>query len=458
MDYNASACKILQAVGGKDNVNFVSHCATRLRITLKDGKKADAEALKKVEGVLGIVNHGTEYQVIIGTDVGLVYDAFLGLGNFTARGTIDDPKASKEDAKLASGNNKWFKTATDFIAGSVLPALPVLVGGGMIRAVLVLCSSLFGLSDQSGTYIILNAIYNAAFTFLPIWVGYNAAAKLHTEPFLGALLGAVLVCGDVNGVEGLNFLGIPVPAVGYGSSIIPALLGVLFMSVVWKPLNRKIPKEVKFFVVPLVTMAVTVPVTLLVLGPLGNWVGTLLGAALEWLNVHLGWLSVGILGGTFALMLLTGTGYGLYPIVLTAFAENGFDTFCQPAGLAANLAVGGAAIAVMTMLTDKEQKGMALSSGLTAVFGITEPAIFGVLANYKRPLLGSAIGGAVGGVFAGLFHVAEYAMASPGIASLIAFMNPDGTMGNITFAALTAIIAFVVSFIATRAIGLKSEE
>lgn len=214
------------------------------------------------------------------------------------------------------------------------------------------------------------------------------------------------------------------------------------------------PEEVKFFVVPLLTMIVTVPVTLIALGPLGNWIGVLLGQALGWLNETLGWLSVGVLGATFALTLYTGTSYGLYAFVITGFATNGFEAFVQPAGLAANLAVGGASLAVFTMLGDKEQKGVALSAGLTAVFGITEPAIFGILGRYRRPFIGAIVGGGVAGLFAGAVHLAEYAFVSPGVASILAFMNPDGSIFNLLFAALTMVIAFSVAFVVTRIVGL----
>lgn len=190
------------------------------------------------------------------------------------------------------------------------------------------------------------------------------------------------------------------------------------------------------------------------LGPIGNWVGILLGDGLSWLNNHLGWLSVGILGATFAFMLFTGTAYGLYAIVVTGFAVNGFEAFCQPAGLAANLAVGGAAIATYTLLTNSDDRSMALSSGLTATFGITEPAIFGVLARFRRPFIGAAVGGGIGGLFAGFTHLAQYAFVSPGVASIMAYINPDGSTGNIVNAVITMVISFATAFIVTRLIGL----
>lgn len=446
--------QILSAMGGADNVSFACHCATRLRLTIVNEALVDKAACESIPGVMGFVKNNDEYHIIIGTSVAAVFAEFSTLGNFEKGGPIEDPATELADKSNSKGTN-WFLKASDFIAGSVLPSLPIIVAGGMVSAVLVILTTFFGMSNETGTYKVLNAIYSAAFYFLPIFVGYNAAAKLKCSPMLGALLGAVLVCSDINGVEGLDFLGIPITAAGYNGGIIPVLLGVLFMQFVYKPLDKKVPEEVKFFVVPLLTMIATVPVTLIALGPLGNWVGILLGQALGWLNDTLGWLSVGVLGATFALTLYTGTGYGLYAFVITGFATNGFEAFVQPAGLAANLAVGGAAIAVFTMLNDKEQKGVALSTGLTAVFGITEPAIFGILGRYRRPFIGAIVGGGVAGLFAGAVHLVEYAFVSPGVASILAFMNPDGSIYNLLFAVCTMAIAFVVSFITTRIIGLS---
>lgn len=451
------AQSILDAMGGATNILFACHCATRLRLTIKDETRVDRKSCEAIPGVLGFIKNNDEYHVIIGTNVPAVFTELAALGSFEKGGRIDDSESAASDKSHREPTN-WFLKASDFIAGSVLPALPIIVAGGMVSAVLVVLTTFFGISNETGTYKVLNAIYTGAFYFLPIYVGYNAAAKLRCSPMLGALLGGVLVCGDINGVEGLNFLGIPVTPVGYNSSILPVIFGTLFMRLIYKPLDRATPQEVKFFLVPLVTMVVTVPVTLIALGPIGNWVGMLLGDALGWLNTQLGWLSVGVLGATFALMLFSGTGYGLYALVVTGFAENGFEAFCQPAGLAANLAVGGAAIAVFTMLDDKEQKSMALSSGLTAVFGITEPAIFGVLGRYRRPFIGAAVGGGIGGLFAGITHVAEYAFVSPGVASILAFISPDGSTSNLMFATATIVIAFASSFVATRLIGIDNQE
>ena len=263
--------EILDGLGGKENITFATHCATRLRVTINDEQQVNERKIESVKGVLGLVKNENEYQVIIGTTVNSVYAAFNRL--------LDRTETKEENEKVQSTNKKknYFLIASDFIAGTVLPSLPIIVAGGMISAVLVVCTTFFGLSSETGTYKVLNSIYTAAFTYLPIFIGYNAAKKIEISPMLGALLGAVLVVPDVNGVEGLDFLGIPITAGNYSSSILPVIFGVLFMAIIYKPLDRYIPKEIKFFLVPLLTMLITVPITLICLAPIGTWLGQWIG-------------------------------------------------------------------------------------------------------------------------------------------------------------------------------------
>lgn len=446
--------EILSGFGGKDNILNATHCATRLRLTIKNEDVVNEESVKEIKGVLGLVKNENEYQVIIGTSVGAVYLEFSKLGDFGS-GDKDGGDSATTVASQNKEKKNYYLIATDFIAGTVLPTLPIIVAGGMMSAVLVMCKTFFNLSTETGTYSVLNSIYTAAFTFLPIFVGYNAAKKLTINPMLGSLLGAVLVSPDISGVEKLDFLGVPVTTANYGSTIFPVIFGVLFMALVYRPLDKYIPKEVKFFFVPLLTMLITVPITLVCLAPIGTWLGQWIGIGLLWMNTNLGWLSVGVIGAASAFLVFTGTGTGLYAAIFLAFSENGFENFIMPGMLAGNLAIGGAAIAAMTLVKDKDTKAMAFSSGLTAVFGITEPAIFGVLIPYQKPFISAAIGGGIGGLFAGLTHVAEYAFVSPGVASIVAFINPDGTHKNLIMAIGTMVLAFAGAFIATKIIGIK---
>jgi PTS system beta-glucosides-specific IIC component len=447
---------ILDAAGGTSNIRSVTHCATRLRLTVNDpAKTKDEQSIKKINGVLGMVMRNDEYQIIIGPGVEAVYLDFLKLGEFKQASADDDVQGATEKTK--KGLRSLLLKAIDFISGSFVPVLPIIVAGGLISAILVVCTTFFGMSTESGMYIVLNAIYKAAFTFLPIYVGYNTAKKLNVTPMLGALLGGVFVTGSISGVKGLDFLGIPITAVDYGSSVLPVVFGVLFMSAIYHPFEKRIPKSIKFFVVPTITMIITVPVALIAIGPLATWIGSYIAIGLAWLHANLGWFSVGVMGGLAPVLIFSGTGTALYPAIFLSFTENGYEGFVMTGLLAGNLAVAGAAIATSMLLKNKESKSVAMSTGITASFGITEPAIFGVLTKFKRPFIGAIIGGTIAGLFAGLMQVVEYSFSSPGIASVIAFINPDGTLFNFFMAIITMVIAFVGGFVATRILGVDED-
>ncbi len=449
-DMGKLAKAIFDTVGGESNISVVNHCATRLRLTLNDADKVDDASVKKIPGVMGLIKRDDEIQIVIGTEVGKVYNEFIRLGKFKKSGKVDENGKKK-------GAGAVFGKIVDFVAGVFVPVLPVLVAGGLISAVLTVCTTFFGLGTESGTYTILMAIYNAAFYFLPVFVGYSAANKLGISPSLGALLGGVLVYSGINGAEGLDFLGIPVTTVTYNGSVVPIILGVLFMALIYKPVDRVVPKEIKFFVVPLVTMLITVPVTLVALGPLGEWIGTGLAIGLQWVNEKLGWFSVGLMGMVSPVLVMMGMNQALFPLCFAEFDAFGCDPFVLPGMLAANVAVGAAALAVWAKSKNKEVKALSLSAGLTGIFGITEPSIFGVLLRFKRPFIGAMIGGFVGGIFAGIVNLAEYSIVSPGVASILAFINPDGTMTNFWMAIITMVIAAATSFIATWLLGFKDE-
>lgn len=456
--YEKLCIEILKAVGGEENINSVSHCATRLRLTLNDtAKTADDETIKNISGVIGLVKHDNSYQVIIGPGVDAVYMQFIKLGGFQTGQKVSD-EAAENAAEQKMTLKKAVMKAIDFISGSFLPVLPVIVAGGLISAILVVFTIFFGMSTESGTYIVLHSIYSAAFTYLPIYVGYNTAKKLNVSPMLGALLGGVLVCGSISGVDGLNFIGIPVTAVDYAQSVLPVMFGVLFMSVVYRPLEKHMPKEIKFVMVPVLTIIITVPVTLAALGPIATWAGNVIASVMLWLNTHLGWLSVSLMSAFCPIMLFTGTGGSLFPAIFASFAEHGFEGFVMTSLLSANLAMGGAAIATSLRLKKADNKSLAMSTGITAIFGITEPAIYGVLVRYKKPFTASIVGAAIGGLFAGYTHVVEYVFSSPSIISIIAFINPDGTMTNFYMAIITMIIAFASAFVITWIMGVEDED
>ncbi len=446
------AKKILSAVGGKDNVIVTNHCATRLRLTVKDTAKVHVKELDKFEGALGSVIRQNEVQIIVGTGVGNVYSEFIKLGDFSDSGRIEetieeDLKIKKEPMRFKS----YFFKVVDFISGTFVPVLPILVAAGLVSAVLNIAVTFFGLSSETGTYVILSAINSAGFYFLPIFLGYSSANKLGINPMLGMYLGAILVHSSIDGAEGLEFLSIPVATTTYNTTVIPVILGVLFMYAVYKGIDRMTPKEVKFFVNPLVTILIVTPVTLIFLGPIGNEAGKYIASALGFVNENLGWLSVGLIGAFTPVLVMTGTNQALFPLVFATMAELNYDNFVMPGMLAANIAIGSAAIAMSLALKETDKKALSLSAGITGVMGITEPSIFGVLLVYKNAFKGAVIGGLVCGLFAGFIHLKQYAVVSPGIAALPTFIPTDGSglTWNFYFAIITALIAGGTSFAVT---------
>lgn len=445
--YTEFAKSVLSAAGGIENVGGVNHCATRLRLTVNAVDKTDLEALKKVPGVMGVVNRGQEVQLVIGTDVGNLYQEFVKLGNFKKGGKVNN-----------DGTKTIWGTVIDFVSGTFVPILPILVAAGLVNAVLTVLTLFFKLPTTSGTYAVMNAINAAGFSFLPIFVGFSAARKIGLNPFMGAYLAAILLSSGINGVAGLDFLGIKFAAMNYASSVLPIILGVVFMYWVDKGVDSITPKAIKFFARPLLTILVVTPVTLIALGPVGIYLGNWLAAFLVFVNTNLGWLSVSLMGAFTPFLVMTGMNQALFPPVIASMTNLGYDAFVMPGMLAANVAVGAAALAVFVKSKNKDHKALASSSGLTGVLGITEPAIFGVLVRFKKPFIGAVIGGAVGGLFAGIVGLKQYAIVSPGLAALPTFIAPDGSMGNFYMAVITVIISIVVAFAATWVLGFDDSE
>ncbi|GAB6110217.1 PTS transporter subunit EIIC [Fusibacter bizertensis] len=455
-NYTELSEKIINAVGGTTNISVVNHCATRLRITVKNEDLVRDAEIKNIKGVLGLVKHGNELQIVIGTDVGNVFREIIKNSDVKKGNIIDENldqnlKSNKGDKSGQKGSGKAFRKVVDFISGTFVPVLPVLVAAGLVSAVLNILVTFFGLPAEGGTYTILSAINNAGFYFLPVFIGYSAANKLAINPFMGAYLGAILLHGSINNAEALDFFGIAVPQVSYGSSVIPILLGVLFMAVVYRFISKGMPKEISFFATPLLTILIVTPITLILLGPLGNFIGGYIADSLNFINQRLGWLSVGLMGALTPILVMTGTNQALFPLVFAAMADNGYDAFVMPGMLAANVAVGASALAVAIRIKNKNDKALALSAGITGVMGITEPSIFGVLINNKKAFLGAIVGGAVGGLFAGIVQLKQYAIVSPGIAAVPTFIPTDGSglTSNFWLSIVTILISVTVAFVFT---------
>lgn len=466
MKYEELAKQILENVGGKENINSVFHCITRLRFKLKDESKANTDVIEKLDGVITVVKSGGQYQVVIGNHVPDVYSAVLAVGGISA----DGEGGGNDEAK-----GSLFNRFIDMISGVFTPVLGVLAATGMIKGFAALFIALGWITDQSGTYQILYAIGDSLFYFFPIFLGFTAMKKFGGNIFIGMAIGAALVYPTLAGVLAgkplytlfsgtlfespihITFLGIPVILMTYSSSVIPIILAAYFGSKVEKGFKKIIPDVVKNFLVPFCTLLVVVPLTFLVIGPVATWAGNLLSAFTLWIY-HLSPIVAGIfLGGFWQVFVIFGLHWGFIPVVINNLTTKGFDPVLALT-FAASFAQIGAVAAVMAKTKSAKLKSLGIPAFVSGIFGVTEPAIYGITLPLKKPFIISCIGGAVGGAIIGLFNVNSYIMGGLGIFGFPNFIHPkngvDATMWGVVIA---VIVGFIVTFILTYLIGFKDQ-
>lgn len=451
MKYTDLATKLLEAVGGVDNITHVTHCATRLRVNYKKKSLVDEEALKMLPDSAGIINKQGQVQIIVGPQVNVAYNDFLDISGWKPGAVMADEE--KEEYDGPKNAIYWLNQFGNFVAPIFMPIIPALITGGLILAIRNLLMNYFGFSVDSGTAKVMMAIFDAGFTFLPIYVGYTFASQLKMPPIMGALLGALLVSNKISGVEGLDFLGIAIPTVKYGSSIFPIVLGVSFMYWVDKGLKKVIPEALKFILTPLLTMIIVSPVTLIVLGPIGTMLSGSVAAFVVWLTDTLGFIAQPILALIYPYMVMFGVDKALSPIGIELISSLGYNSVTGNMGFISNLCIGATALALSTTIKDTARKGMVRSFGITGLCGITEPAFYGALISTPKVLLGTAIGAASAGLVAGIFGLRTFVQGgAPGLLTLLFFVDGEGSLYYVYIAALVAAVAIGVSFIATKII------
>lgn len=456
-NYKEIADAIIANAGGVSNIVNASHCMTRLRLQVRDASKVDEEAAKskKVPGVINLIVQNGEFQYVVGQDVPTVYEEILKNEGIVAAGSVDDAEALKADTQAKKGN--LVNAVLSYVGGTFSPIIPIFIAGGLTGAILSLLKTFAGLPADSGTVVVLEAIQQAMLYFLPIYIGFSSASRLKSNPYLGAFLGAVLVYSTINNAEGLDFLGIKIAQIGYNGQIFPVVLGTLFMSVVYKFLQKHLPVNLRTIFVPLLTMLVTVPVTLIALGPLGYWVGTGLANAVLAIYRAFPALAVAIIGATTVWLVFFGMNNATYPVLFLLLAEVGSDPLICTGMAPANVAVGGACLAYALLAKNAEDKQVGTGAGITALCGITEPGVYGVLFPNRYPLIGAMVGGGIGGFIAGLFGLTQYVVANPGLLSFAAYMNPNGTMGNFLGMMGVMALAVAVAFVVTYLLGKRAQ-
>lgn len=442
-NYKQTAADVLRLVGGEKNVSQLEHCSTRLRFTLADPGKADVAALKKTPGVMGVISGGPQCQVVIGNDVIEVYDELLKLGTFNAA----------QAAPAASGGKKNIGgIILDYLVGIFQPLVPAIAGAGVLKALLTLCTTFGLLASTDVVYQVFYNVADAALYYLPVLVAFTTATKFGCNKLVAVALAAAMISPATTtllGTEGgASFFGITLQNIGYTGQVFPSILIVIFMAFLEKWCNKWCPKAIRVFFVPLFCFAVAFPVGLLLLGPLGYNIGALLTAAILGLYNTLGWLAVALVAAILPFMISLGMHKALVPYAVASIADPGFDMLYLPASLAHNISEGGACLAVAVKTKDENLRSTAISAGISGLFGITEPALYGVTLQHKKVTGAVVASSFIGGLFIGLMGVKGFAAVGPGIASMAMYIDPNNSM-NIVWAIVGFIISVVASFLLT---------
>ncbi|RMW52301.1 hypothetical protein D6U18_01105 [Lactiplantibacillus pentosus] len=443
--YDELSQNVVELLGGKENISFFTHCVTRLRFNVKDKALVKQEALEKIDNVIGVQWSGEQFQIIIGQGVGQAYDQIVSENNLAGAGELS---ATEQSNKSTDKQEKMtFKSVIDRIfdvlSGTFVMFIPVLIAAGIISAILSLLTTFHLVSTRDQTYIVFAAVQQGIFYFLPLFAGYAASVKLKMNPFIGMALGAILCYSTINGAKDLSVFGLHIMTVTYSQSVFPIILGVWFMSYVERGLKKIVPEMLETIIVPAITLLLGLLATLLVLGPIGSIAGSYLGAFITLVNQHAGWLAPGLIGLIYPLMVFTGMHYALIPLVVTALANPGFDTLLMVAGFISNISEGGAAFATGLLEKDGKKKANAFTIAVSALCGVTEPALFGITFRNKRTLVAVCLGGFAGSLFAGILSAKAYGFVG-GLPSLPLFIGPNG-LGNL----LVIVVAIAISFIVT---------
>lgn len=462
MNYTDISREILEQVGGEQNVKSLIHCMTRLRFVLKDESIVNDSKVEKINGVIGTNRQSGQYQIIIGNNVVPVYNAINSIAKFNDNSTQD-----KENLKGKKQNP--VSIIIEFISACMSPLFPALIGAGLLKVLLlVLGPSVFNIiSSTNDTYIVLNALGDATFYFLPILVAVTASQRLKTNPYLAVSVVSMLIYPDLITLLGGNspthlFGFIPIVHASYASSLVPALLAVLLLKYIEIGVDKLTPEWAKNFLKPFLILLITGIITLVALAPLGSIIGVGVMGILDAIYNFAPWLAMGVFAAAMPFIVMTGMHWAFVPLTLLALGSGGvgYDLMLLPAMLASNLGQAGATFGVAFKTKDKDMRGMAFPAAISALLaGVTEPALYGVTLKLKKPLYAACISSGIAGIVAGLFTLKAFAFATPSLLSILQFISPKGTQNFVIACAVGAISfigSLVLSYIVTD--GGKSDQ
>lgn len=457
MDDRLFAQKILELVGGQDNVEKSWHCATRLRIIPNDAAKINLEELKKLKGVLGVVQSGEQCQIVIGNQVGSIYQEFQKL--LTQKN--DNASQPASETKPEKKKTNIFSRMLSALVGCITPLIPVLIAGGMGKCIVMLLPMLKILDKTSSTYQILYFIFDSSFYFLPVFVAIAAAKQFKTNIYLSALVGATLInptfIAMIQSGKPQSLFGIPVVPASYANSIIPAIVAIWALSYIEHFFDRYLWRPIKSFMAPLLSIMIVVPLTLLAIGPAMTWVSKGISLVMFFLSGKLGPFAIAIFALVYPWIVTTGMHSALAIAGLEAITKRGFDPFTRVLTLLHNITQGAATLAVAVRTKDEELRATAISAALTVLCaGISEPCLYGVTLKYRKPMYSCMIGGFAGGIYAGIMGVNAYVFMTPGLITLPMWINPNstGNLQNLLNAVISAAIAAIVTFVVQLFMGI----
>lgn len=476
--YEQLAKEIVRNIGGRENVVSLTHCITRLRFKLRDEGKAADDVLKRMDGVVTVMKSGGQYQVVIGNHVPEVYAdvmVLLGLdgdGAVTGRQAGGSAADGSPDGGTAGGSGEkgsLFNRAIDVISGIFQPILGIMAACGMVKGLNALFVAMGLYTAAGGGYLILNAVGDGLFHFLPLFLGYTAAKKFGLKPMIGLVIGAIMCYPSVQagalsaGGEALytlfagsifesevylEFFGIPMIAMDYTGTVIPVIFVVYFASLCDRFFGRFVPDLVKFFFVPMLTLLVAIPAGFIVIGPLAVFGSTVIAELVMTVRNFSPMLAGAIVGLTWQILVIFGLHWGFIPVYINNIMTLGYDNVMMPF-FACTFATSAAVLAVFFKTKDRKLKEMALPNFISGIFGVTEPAIYGITLPLKTPFIISCIAGCIGGGFYGAFNFRKFMMGGMGIFEFPAMIEPDGSMGNLIVAVTGVVITMAVAFVAT---------
>lgn len=448
MENKELARSIIELVGNEENISVLTHCATRLRFNLKDNSKADLNALKNLDGVLTAQLKSGQLQVVIGAKVQSIYEESVKLVHIS------------EDLEVKKEKTNKINMIIETISGIFSPTLPVLIGCGMFKAIVSLLTNLDIMQSSDNFVVVLSMMGDLIFYFFPFFLAVSAARKFKVSEYLALALAAAYMYPTImdgaamvaeSGIESLNFLGLPMLFVNYKSTVIPIILSVWVLSLIYKRIDKLVPDALKILLTSMIVMFIMIPFELIVLGPIGSYLGTYIAEFVSWFYNFGGFIAAALLGGTRSLLTMMGMHYALAPLQIQQIAELGTSTLLVSA-LTANFAQAGAAFGCALKIKNKAEKSIAFSASLSAFLGITEPAMYGVNLRYKKPFMFALLSSAIAAAFLSFFNAGAMAYAPPGLFTIITY-----TADNFVFIIIGVVIASGLAGILTYLFGIEEK-